>query len=298
MSVNPDGGSPEESAPQGGTFLSHLVELRDRLLRVVLVLLVFFLALVYFANDIFNLFADPLMSALPEGATLINTRPADIILVPFKLVLMIALVLALPYVLHQIWGFIAPGLYQNEKRIAVPLLVSSVLLFYAGMAFAFFVVLRLIFQFFVGFAPESVAVTTDIGPYFDFVFMMFVAFGIAFEVPIAAVLLVVAGVTTPEQLAKARPYLIVGAFTVGMLLTPPDIISQTLLALPMWLLFELGLLVSRMVARRRAEASDEEEDEDYRPMSESEMDAELDRIDADDSTQSTTRRDDPGSETR
>jgi sec-independent protein translocase protein TatC len=272
--------SPE--SPKGGTFVGHLIELRDRLLRIVLVMLVLFVAMVPFANDLFNFFAEPLMSALPEGATLINTRPADIILVPFKLVLLLALVLALPYILHQIWGFIAPGLYHNEKRIATPLLVSSVLLFYAGMAFAFFVVLRLIFRFFVAFAPESVAVTTDIGPYFDFVFMMFLAFGIAFEVPIAAVLLVIAGAVTPDQLAKARPYLIVGAFTIGMVLTPPDIISQTLLALPMWILFEAGLLFSRMIVRRRERDAehdeDDEFDEDFEPMSEDQMDAELDRI--------------------
>lgn len=273
--------SPEQTPAeeQGGTFLSHLIELRDRLLRIVLAVLVLFLALVFFANEIFDYFADPLMAALPEGATLINTKPADIVLVPFKLVLLVAFVLALPYVLHQIWAFVAPGLYQNEKRLALPLLVSSVVLFYAGMAFAYFVVLPTIFKFFVSFAPPSVAVTTDIAPYFDFVLMLFLAFGVAFEVPVATVLLVAAGVTTPQSLKKARPYVVIVLFTIGMFLTPPDVISQSMLAVPMWVLFELGLIVSRMVYRRKQEAEAEEDDE-YRPLSDEEMEAELDRAEA------------------
>ena len=269
--------APEEEQGPGSTFLSHLIELRDRLLRIVLVTLVLFLAMVAFANQIFDYFAGPLMSALPEGASLINTKPADIILVPFKLVLLIAFVIALPYILHQVWSFVAPGLYSHEKRLAVPLLVSSVLLFYAGMAFAYFVVLPLIFNFFVGFAPDSVEVTTDIAPYFDFVLMLFLAFGVAFEVPVATVLLVAAGVATPTKLAKMRPYIVVGAFTLGMLLTPPDMISQAMLALPMWILFEIGLVFARMVAKPEQEA---EEDDDYESMSDEEMDQELDRIEA------------------
>ena len=267
--------NPEGEAAAGSTFLSHLIELRDRLLRIVLVTLVLFLGMVAFANQIFDYFAGPLMSALPEGASLINTKPADIILVPFKLVLLIAFVIALPYILHQVWGFVAPGLYRHEKRLAVPLLVSSVLLFYAGMAFAYFVVLPLIFNFFVSFAPDSVEVTTDIAPYFDFVLMLFLAFGVAFEVPVATVLLVAAGVTTPKKLGKFRPYIVIGAFTLGMLLTPPDMISQSMLALPMWVLFEIGLIFARMVAKP-------EDADDYEPMSDQEMDDELDRIDDED----------------
>lgn len=277
---------PDAKPAQEPSFLSHLFELRDRLLRIVLVMLVLFIPMAIFASEIFDYFAGPLMHVLPEGASLINTKPADIVLVPFKLVLLLAFVLALPYVLHQIWAFVAPGLYQNEKRLAVPLLVSSVMLFYTGMGFAYFVVLPTLFQFFVNFAPSSVAVTTDIAPYFDFVLMMFLAFGVAFEVPVATVLLVVAGVATPEGLSKARPYIVVGAFTFGMFLTPPDMISQTMLAAPMWLLFEIGLLISRMVVRNKP-SSEEDEESRYEPLSEEEMDAELDRIEDEERTDST-----------
>lgn len=267
---------------QESSFLSHLIELRDRLLRIVIAVLVLFIPLAVYASEIFNVFAGPLMRVLPEGATLINTKPADIVLVPFKLALLLAFVVALPYVLHQIWAFVAPGLYRHERRLAMPLLVSSVLLFYGGMAFAYFVVLPTLFQFFVSFAPSSVAVTTDIAPYLDFVLMMFLAFGIAFEVPVATVLLVAAGVTTPAALGAARPYIVVGVFTIAMFLTPPDMISQAMLAGPMWVLFEIGLIVSRAVARRKAErdAADEPEAQADRPLSEEEMDAELDRIEA------------------
>ena len=175
-------------------------------------------------------------------------------LIPFKLVLLLALVLAIPYILYQVWAFVAPGLYQNEKRLAMPLVVSSTLLFYLGMAFAYFVVFPLIFAFFTATAPEGVAVMTDISRYLDFIIMLFIAFGIAFEVPIATILLVSMGATTTDQLAAKRPYVIVGTFVVGMVLTPPDIISQTLLALPMWVLFEIGLILSRMMEKRKAEA--------------------------------------------
>ena len=282
---------PEKPAgEQESTFLSHLIELRDRLLRIVVAVLVLFIPLAVYSNEIFNIFAGPLMHVLPKGATLINTKPADIVLVPFKLALLLALVVALPYVLHQIWAFVAPGLYRHERRLAVPLLVSSVVLFYGGMAFAYFVVLPTLFQFFVNFAPSSVAVTTDIAPYLDFVLMMFLAFGIAFEVPVATVLLVAAGVTTPAGLSAARPYIVVGVFTIAMFLTPPDMISQAMLAGPMWVLFELGLLVSRAVAKRKTEAEEADSEEDE-PLSEQEMDAELDRIEAEEQRESERRTD-------
>ncbi|ACL71320.1 Sec-independent protein translocase, TatC subunit [Thioalkalivibrio sulfidiphilus HL-EbGr7] len=246
---------PEQPAPgaQGeGTLLSHLFELRNRLLRMVLAILVVFLALFPFANQIYTALADPLMVHLPEGSSMIAIEVAAPFLIPFKLVLLLAVVLTIPYLLYQLWGFVAPGLYKHEKRLAAPLVISSTLLFYTGMAFAYFVVFPLIFAFFTSTAPEGVAVMTDIARYLDFVIMLFLAFGIAFEMPIATILLVSLGVTTPEKLAQKRPYVIIGVFVIGMVLTPPDIISQTLLALPMWLLFEIGLLLSRIMQRRRA----------------------------------------------
>ena len=241
-------------------FLSHLIELRDRLMRSVLVILVIFLALFPFGNDIYVFVADPLMRVLPEGTSMIATQVASPFLTPFKLALVTAVFIAMPYLLHQFWAFIAPALYQHEKRLALPLLASSVILFYLGAAFAYVVVFPLVFVFLTGVAPEGVAVMTDITHYLDFVLTLFFAFGLAFEVPIATIVLVVAGATTPENLAAKRPYVIVGAFVIGMLLTPPDIISQTLLALPMWLLFEIGLIFSRLVMRerkRREEAGEE-----------------------------------------
>jgi len=259
-------------------FLAHLVEMRDRLLRVVLVVSVVFLGLFSFANDLYALLAKPLLAHLPEGGTMIATEVASPFLTPFKLAMVISIFIAIPFILYQAWAFVAPGLYRNEKMLALPLLVSSIVLFYAGMAFAYFVVFPLVFGFLTGVAPQGVAVMTDIAKYLDFVLKMFFAFGIAFEVPIATIILVATGMTTPESLSAKRPYIIVGAFTVGMLLTPPDIISQTLLALPMWLLFETGLFFSRMIIRRRkeAEASEDVDDED-RELSDAEMEAELDK---------------------
>lgn len=196
-------------------------------------------------------------------------------LIPFKLALLLAVVLAMPFILYQVWAFIAPGLYRHERRLVAPILISSTLLFYLGMAFAYFVVFPLAFAFFTASAPEGVTVMTDISRYLDFVILVFLAFGAAFEVPIVTVVLVMMGVTTPEDLARKRPYVVVGAFVVGMLLTPPDIISQTLLAVPMWLLFEAGILFSRILVRRRAEREAEEAAED-RPLTDEEMEAELD----------------------
>ena len=232
--------------------LNHLLELRNRLLRSVLVVLVVFAALAYFANDLYNLLAQPLLVALPGDSQMIATDVAAPFFTPFKLTFVVALALAIPYLLWQLWAFIAPGLYRKEKRLVVPLLISSTLLFYAGVAFAYFVVLPIAMAFFTGAAPEGVTVATDISRYLDFVLAIFMAFGIAFETPVAIMLLIWSGVSTRESLARKRPYSIVGAFTVGMLLTPPDVISQTLLAIPMWLLFELGLQISRWYTPSRS----------------------------------------------
>jgi len=229
-------------------FISHLVELRDRILRMVVAIFLVFLVLFPFANDIYVYVAAPLMAQLPEGTSMIATQVASPFLTPFKLALVAAVFLSMPYLLYQLWAFVAPGLYRHEKRLAVPLLVSSILLFYLGMAFAYYVVFPLVFAFLTGTAPEGVAVMTDISAYLDFVLTLFFAFGIAFEIPIATILLVSAGITTPEDLASKRPYVIVGVFVVGMFLTPPDVISQTLLALPMWLLFELHPLLAFLSA--------------------------------------------------
>lgn len=238
-------------------FISHLVEMRDRLLRMVVAVLVVFLALFPFANEIYVYVAAPLMAQLPEGTTMIATQVASPFLTPFKLALVAAVFVSMPYLLYQFWAFVAPGLYQHEKRLAMPLLISSIALFYLGMAFAYYVVFPLVFAFLTGTAPEGVSVMTDIAHYLDFVLTLFFAFGIAFEIPIATILLVSMGMVTPEGLASKRPYVIVGVFVFGMLLTPPDVISQTLLAIPMWLLFEAGIIFSRFFQRRRVVRSDD-----------------------------------------
>jgi sec-independent protein translocase protein TatC len=228
------------------SLLDHLIELRDRLLHMVLAVLVLFLALFPFSEQIFTTVAQPLLALMPEGTSMIATSVTSPFLVPFKLVLLAAVLLAVPYLLHQLWAFVAPGLYSHEKRLAAPLLISSVLLFYCGIAFAYFVVFPLLFAFFIAVAPEGVSVMTDIGQYLDFIIAIFFAFGIAFEVPVATFLLILAGATTADNMAKKRPYIIVGAFVIGMMLTPPDVISQSLLAIPMWALFEIGLIMSRI----------------------------------------------------
>ena len=212
--------------------------------------LVVFICLFPFANEIYAFVSEPLRELLPQGSSMIATEVASPFLTPFKLTLVVALFLAMPYVLFQIWAFVAPGMYRKERRIALPLLASSVLLFYAGAAFAYFVVFPLIFAFFTSVGPSDITVMTDINRYLDFVLKLFFAFGIAFEIPIAAVILILTGVTTPDKLASKRPWIIVGCFVAGMLLTPPDVISQSLLALPMWLLFELGVLFGRILHRR------------------------------------------------
>ena len=241
--------SEPESTDQPLPLVAHLTELRDRLLRSVLAVLLIFIGLFPFANEIYTFVSKPLRALLPEGATMIATEVASPFLTPFKLTLVTAVFLAIPYLLYQIWSFIAPGMYRHEKRLAVPLLASSILLFYAGAAFAYFVVFPLIFAFFTSTGPVDITIMTDINSYLDFVLKLFFAFGVAFEIPIAAVLLISTGVTTPDNLAKKRPYIVVGCFVLGMLLTPPDIISQSLLALPMWVLFELGVYAGRIITR-------------------------------------------------
>jgi sec-independent protein translocase protein TatC len=235
-------------------FLSHLIELRDRLLRSVIFVLAVFLGLAYYANDIYALLAGPLMKYMPANSSMIAIEVASPFFTPFKLALVVAIFISIPYLLYQFWAFVAPGLYQHERRFILPLLIASTLLFFLGVAFAYFAVFPLMFQFLTAAAPTGVTVMTDISHYLDFVLALFFAFGICFEVPIFTVVLVWAGLVTPRGLAEQRPYVIVGAFIVGMVLTPPDVISQTLLAVPMWLLFEAGLLCSRLFAPKPAES--------------------------------------------
>lgn len=289
-------------------FMTHLIELRDRILRIVMVVISIFLVLFFFANDLYHLVSSPLLKQLPEGSTMIATGVAAPFLTPFKLSLVTSIFIAIPYIFYQFWGFVAPGLYKHEKRLAFPLIASSVFLFYAGIVFSFYLVFPLMFAFFSATTPEGVAMMTDISQYLDFVLKMFFAFGLAFEVPIVIIVLTVTGATTAEKLAGKRAYVIVGAFVVGMLLTPPDIVSQTLLAIPVWLLFELGVIFSRIIGNRKdqqeaqeerayaSETKNESEDADgvnktdeeaqrYRPMTDEEMEAELDAIEAEDDSQ-------------
>ena len=237
--------SPDEAQPE--SFVSHLIELRDRLLRSVVVVLIVFIPAAVFSGKLFTVLAAPMLSALSGDGTMISTEVAGPFLVPLKFAFALSIAVAIPYLLYQIWSFIAPGLYDNEKRLAFPLLLSSTLLFYCGIAFAYFVVFPIMFSFFPSVAPIGIEVTPDINHYLGFVLKLFFAFGIAFEMPIATILLIKAGITTREKLAKKRQYVILGTFVLGMLLTPPDIFSQTMLAVPMWLLFELGLFMSAFI---------------------------------------------------
>ncbi|MBD2811488.1 Sec-independent protein translocase subunit TatC [Xenorhabdus sp. Vera] len=225
--------------------ISHLIELRKRILNSLMTVLVVFLALVYFSNDIYRLIAAPLMEQLPEGANMIATDVASPFFIPIKLTIMVSIFVSAPMILYQVWAFVAPALYKHERRLIMPLLFSSSLLFYIGMAFAYFVVFPIAFGFFIKTVPIGVVISTDISNYLSFVMALFMAFGISFEVPIAIILLCWSGAVTPESLKRKRPYILVGAFVVGMLLTPPDVFSQTLLAIPMYLLFELGILLSQ-----------------------------------------------------
>lgn len=241
--------NPGEATEQ--PFISHLIELRDRLLRVVLSVLVVFLGLSSYANDIYTYLAGPLLRHMPKDSTMIAIEVASPFFIPFKLALVVAIFICVPFILYQFWAFVAPGLYKRERRMIFPLLIASTLLFYLGVVFAYFVVFPLIFGFLTAAAPVGVAVMTDIGKYLDFVLTLFFAFGVCFEVPIFTIVLVWSGIVSRASLAEKRPYVIVGAFVIGMLLTPPDAISQTLLAIPMWMLFEIGLLCSRLFVPKK-----------------------------------------------
>jgi len=243
--------SPEDQpeVEEGQPLVTHLIELRSRLLRATSCILIVFVPLFYFGNDIYSYVSQPLRAYMPEGTTMIATEVASPFLTPFKLSLVLAIFASIPYILHQLWSFVAPGLYSSEKTIAIPLLTSSIILFYTGIAFAFYIVFPLIFGFFAKIAPVGVTIMTDINRYLDFVLKLFFAFGIAFEIPIATFVLVWTGATSVESLTSKRPYIVVGCFVFGMLLTPPDVISQILLAMPMWLLFEVGILFARMIEK-------------------------------------------------
>ena len=251
----------QEEALQEATLLSHLVELRSRLLKIAAAVVFVFVLLLPWSRKIFALVSEPLRDVLP-GNTMIATAVASPLLTPFKLTFFVALFIAMPIVLYQVWAFVAPGLYKKEKRFAIPLLASSIVLFYLGIAFAYFVVFPLMFNFFTAVAPEGVEVQTDISQFLDFITTIVFAFGIAFEVPIATVLITWTGLTTPEKLGKARPYVFLAAFVAGMFLTPPDIISQTLLAIPVYLLYELGILMSRLFSIREKDTGAEAEAEE------------------------------------
>lgn len=253
-----------------GTLLSHLVELRNRLVWSLLAILAVFLALVPFANEVYAIIAKPLRDVLPQGMNMIATEVASPFLTPLKFTLAAAITLTIPFLLYQLWAFVAPGLYRHEKRMVVPLVASSVLLFYAGMAFAYFVVFPAVFKLLVGVLPPGVQMMTDIKAYLDFVFSMFFAFGVAFEVPVAVVILTLVGVVNPESLAEKRPYVFLGCFVVAAVLTPPDVASQVMLALPMYFLFEVGLYVARRIRRVRPV-------EDPNALSYEEMEREIDR---------------------
>ena len=241
-----------------GSFVPHLLELRTRLSKILLFVLVVFILLIPFSGEIYNTLSTPLLNALPQNSEMIAIDVASPFLIPFKLVVYLSIFITIPYILFHLWSFIAPGLYSHEKSLIFPLIISSSFLFYLGALFAYFVVFPLIFVFFVGIAPSDVAIMTDIGRYLDFVIALFFAFGFSFEVPIITILLITSGITTKERLIKKRPYIIVGAFTLGMLLTPPDVISQILLALPMWLLYELGLFFSKYFKVRKFSNSDDD----------------------------------------
>jgi sec-independent protein translocase protein TatC len=242
-----------------GTLLSHLLELRERLMRAVIAIVVLAIPCIYYANPLFDFLAKPLAAQLPAGSSLIATGVMTTFTTPLKLSFMVAVFAAMPYVLYQLWGFVAPGLYRHEKRFAVPLLVSSILLFYVGVAFAFFLVFPMMFKFFVATTPHGVQMMTDINSYMDFALTMFFAFGIAFEVPVAVVLLVLTGLVKVEKLTEWRGYVVIGIFVVAAILTPPDALSQCMMAVPMWILYEAGIIFARTMTRgRRKDAAPEE----------------------------------------
>lgn len=234
------------------SLISNLIELRQRLLHCIITVFVVFLSLVYFSNDIYQWISAPLIKQFPVGATMIATGVASPFMTPLKLTLTLSIFISVPFILYEVWGFVAPALYQNERRLMLPLLISSTCLFYVGMAFAYFIVFPLAFDFFAKSAPKGVLIATDINHYLDFVMTLFMAFGVSFEVPVAIILFCWIGVTTPDQLKKKRPYVFVGAFIISMLLTPPDVFSQTLLAIPIYLLFEIGVLSAKFYLPKRS----------------------------------------------
>jgi len=270
---------PEDPQSTEGSLISHLLELRDRLLYSVIAIAVVFGALMAFvgSGEVYTLVAKPLMDVMPPGANMVATEVASPFLTPIKLTLAVALVLTIPFLLYQLWAFVAPGLYRHERRLVLPLLVSSTVLFYSGMAFAYFVVFPMAFGFFVHALPPGVTMMTDIRQYLDFVFSMFFAFGIAFEVPVAVVLLARMGVINPDTLAQKRPYMILAAFIVAAVLTPPDVFSQFFLAVPMIILYEIGVFF----ARRMKRAADAAVDSGRRDMTEDEVEAEFRKQDKD-----------------
>lgn len=247
-----------EATQKSVTLFDHLLELRSRLLRAVLVVILVFCSLVYFAQDIYQYLAQPLLQTMPSGSQMIATDVASPFFAPFKLTIVLSIFIAMPHILYQIWSFIAPGLYRNEKKLIAPLMLGSTLLFYGGIAFAYFLVFPVVFAFFTSVAPEGVVIATDISSYLDFVLKLFFAFGAAFEIPIAIILLCWTGVTSPNSLREKRPYVVVGAFVVGMLLTPPDIISQSMLAIPMLILFELGIIIASLYHKEDEELEENE----------------------------------------
>lgn len=260
MINKPDGNNtPDSSTVQSEMpLIEHLLELRNRLLKMVLAVVICFAAIYPFANELYLLLSQPLRELLPVGQMMIATDITSPFFAPLKLALVLAVFAAIPVILYQLWRFVAPGLYAHEKRLAFPLLFTSVILFYLGAAFAYFVVFPLVFGFFTAIGPEGIVELPDITSYLNFVLKMFFAFGVAFEIPIATILLVLTGATTPADLAAKRPYIVVACFVIGMLLTPPDIISQTLLAVPMWLLFEMGIIFSKLAVRNTDNAETDE----------------------------------------
>ncbi len=241
------------------SLIDHLVELRDRILKSVSAVLVLFLALFYWANDIYIFVAGPLLAALPEGSSMIAIDPTSPFFAPFKLAFYVSFLLAAPYILYQMWSFIAPGLYKNEKTVAIPLFMSSVVLFYSGIAFARYILFGIIFRFFISVSPEGIQVAPDISSFLSFALTIFFAFGVAFEIPIAVFLCIWAGLAEPDSLAKKRPYVVVGCFVVAMMLTPPDPFTQSMLALPMWALFELGIFAGRFTRKRQEQREKEDQ---------------------------------------
>ena len=239
------------------TFISHLIELRDRVLRALMAVGIAFLPCFFFARELYTLLAKPLLAKLPAGGQMIATDVTGAFFVPMKVAMMVAFLIALPFVLYQLWAFVAPGLYQHEKKLAIPLITTSTLLFFVGMAFAYFAVFPMVFKFVVGFTPEGVAMMTDINNYLSFVLGMFFAFGVTFETPIAVIILVRMGIVSVEKLREIRPYIIVAAFVLGAIFTPPDVVSQFMLAVPLWILYEVGIVLAAMMGK--AKTTDEQE---------------------------------------